>query len=237
MNIVIANRQRTKKINTQPPAPKENHWRIVCGIENCGSGTRHQSCRREKMALVNRGFLQHEGSTDVITFDHAEKRSGKRKSGIKLHGELFICVDEAILQAKNFKTSWQSEIVRYIVHGVLHLLGHDDLKPAFAAQNETRGKRLVRRLARKFSLAQISRTAKMSAREEIFFCPLARQFFDRAGGDRLPGVITLAVVKWFFGTVSSLTDTAAFFPAADHHARGRWQGQRPDVLVLERCWR
>jgi rRNA maturation RNase YbeY len=55
--------------------------------------------------------------------------SEKRRE-LKMHGELFICVDEAVLQAKKFKTSWQSEIVRYLVHGVLHLLGHDDFKPA-----------------------------------------------------------------------------------------------------------
>ena len=47
-----------------------------------------------------------------------------------LHGEIFICVDEAVLQARKFRTSWQSEIVRYLVHGVLHLLGHDDSRPA-----------------------------------------------------------------------------------------------------------
>ena len=45
----------------------------------------------------------------------------------KIHGEMFICVDEAIVQAKKFKTNWQSEVVRYIIHGILHLLGHDDL--------------------------------------------------------------------------------------------------------------
>ena len=47
-----------------------------------------------------------------------------------LHGEIFICVDEAVWQARKFRTSWQSEIVRYLVHGVLHLLGHDDSRPA-----------------------------------------------------------------------------------------------------------
>ena len=50
-----------------------------------------------------------------------------------LHGEIFICVDEAIPQAKEFRTSWQSEIVRYIVHGVLHLLGHEMPSPPRAA--------------------------------------------------------------------------------------------------------
>ena len=124
MNIVITNRQRTKKINTR--LLKQITERIAGGIENFRSRTWNQSCRRAGMTLVNETFLKHEGSTDVITFDYLEKRkaeSGKRKH---LHGEIFVCVDDAISQAKKFKTSWQSEIVRYIVHGVLHLLGHDD---------------------------------------------------------------------------------------------------------------
>jgi probable rRNA maturation factor len=74
---------------------------------------------------------------------------------LEIHGELFICVDDAILQAKAFKTSWQSEVVRYIVHGVLHLLGHDDLKPALRRKMKREENRLVRLLAKRFLFAQL----------------------------------------------------------------------------------
>jgi ssRNA-specific RNase YbeY (16S rRNA maturation enzyme) len=71
------------------------------------------------MTLINETFLRHEGSTDVITFDYAEKvvqASRLRKKSLKresrrrdacatLHGEIFICVDEAVSQAKEFKTT------------------------------------------------------------------------------------------------------------------------------------
>ena len=116
-----------------------------------------------EMALVNETFLQHAGSTDVITFDHTEKRkveSGKRK---QLHGELFICVDDAAIQAKEFKTSWQSEIVRYTVHGILHLLGYDDLKSHLRRVMKREENRLLRLLAKRFSLAQLARPAKLKA--------------------------------------------------------------------------
>jgi rRNA maturation RNase YbeY len=113
------------------------------------------------MTLVNEAFLRHEGSTDVITFDHQNPESGSQKSGLNLHGELFVCVDEAILQAKQFRTSWQSEIVRYIVHGVLHLLGHDDLKSELRRKMKREENRLVRRLAKRFSLAQLARSSKL----------------------------------------------------------------------------
>ena len=80
-----------------------------------------------------------------------------------MHGELFICVDDAVAQAKQFKTSWQSEIIRCVVHGVLHLLGHDDLKPDLRRKMKREENRLVRLLAKRFSLAQLSRPAKLSA--------------------------------------------------------------------------
>ena len=114
------------------------------------------------MALVNETFLQHEGSTDVITFDHSVM-DGQATPSRQLHGELFICVDDAIQQAKEFKTVWQSELVRYVVHGVLHLLGYDDLKPHLRRVMKREENRLVLLLDKRFSLAQLSRPAKIRA--------------------------------------------------------------------------
>jgi probable rRNA maturation factor len=74
-----------------------------------------------------------------------------------------VCVVEAVLQARRFKTSWQSEIVRYIVHGVLHLIGHDDLKPQLRRRMKREENRLQRSLAKKFSLAQIGGGSKLRA--------------------------------------------------------------------------
>jgi len=59
--------------------------------------------------------------------------------------------------------NWQSEVVRYIVHGVLHLLGHDDLRADLRRKMKREENRLVRLLARRFALAQLSRPAKMGA--------------------------------------------------------------------------
>jgi probable rRNA maturation factor len=73
----------------------------------------------KEMARVNEQFLHHTGPTDVITFDHSEEQHG-------LHGEIFICPEVAVSQAKEFRTSWQEELVRYAIHAILHLQGHDD---------------------------------------------------------------------------------------------------------------
>jgi probable rRNA maturation factor len=83
--------------------------------------------------------------------------------GVKIHGEIFICVDDAIKQAKEFKTNWQAETVRYVVHGVLHLLGYDDLKPDLRRKMKREENRLVRRLEKRFALAELSPPVKMVA--------------------------------------------------------------------------
>ena len=164
MTPAILNRQRTKKINTR--LLKEIVQEVFAelkieSVESVELGISLVGAR--EMTLLNETFLRHEGSTDIITFDYQEPGTGSRKPELKLHGELFICVDEAILQAKRFRSTWQSEIVRYVVHGILHLLGHDDLKPALRRRMKREENRLVRRLSRKISFAQLSRTAKIGA--------------------------------------------------------------------------
>ena len=105
---------------------------------------------------MNWQVLQHEGSTDVITFDYGEEQSavsGQRSAG--LHGEGFICVADAVQQALEFKTSWQSEVVRYAVHAVLHLRGYDDLQPAKRRVMKREENRLMRELAQRFDFVEL----------------------------------------------------------------------------------
>jgi probable rRNA maturation factor len=160
MTIVISNRQR-KKINLRLLRQILRALLAELKIHAAELGINLVATR--EMILINETFLKHKGSTDVITFDHGEKRKaeiGKRKL---LHGELFVCVDEAVLQAKQFGTNWPSEIVRYIVHGVLHLVGHDDLKPDLRRKMKRAENLLLRKLAKKFSLAQIGGASKLRA--------------------------------------------------------------------------
>jgi probable rRNA maturation factor len=157
--IVIANRQRKKKVNTR--LLKEI---VLSSIAELGIGQAELGITliaAREMALVNETFLQHEGSTDVITFDHAEKQTAQSRKQKTIHGEIFICVDVAIVQAKEFQTTWQAELVRYAVHGVLHLLGYDDLKPNLRREMKREENRLVRILAGRFSFAQLARQAKI----------------------------------------------------------------------------
>lgn len=159
MNIVIANRQRTRHINARYLKLIATGLFEELAVPDGELGINLVGAR--EMTLVNETFLKHEGSTDVITFDHNE--GAPKKASPALHGELFVCVDEAILQARRFRTRWQSEVVRYIVHGVLHLQGHDDLRAEPRRRMKREENRLVRRLSRKFSLVQTSSRSKLTA--------------------------------------------------------------------------
>ena len=113
-----------------------------------------------EMARLNQAFLHHEGSTDVITFDHSESPPATPVSGTspgQLHGELFISVPDAIAQAREFGTTWQEELLRYVIHGLLHLLGHDDRKPPARRVMKRAENRLVKALAGEHPIARLQR--------------------------------------------------------------------------------
>jgi len=113
-----------------------------------------------EMSRVNWTFLQHEGSTDVITFDHSSKPATLTKPSGNLHGEIFICIDDALDQARAFRTTWQSELTRYVIHGLLHLRGHDDHKPAARRRMKLEENRMLRNTAAEFPLAKLNRTTR-----------------------------------------------------------------------------
>ena len=160
MNILIANRQRTKRIDTRLLKAITASILAERGIR--AGALEINLLGATGMAALNETFLQHEGSTDVITFDYSEKRNAATKTQTELCGEIFISVDDAIRQAKEFRTRWEAEVARYIVHGILHLMGHDDLQPPARRGMKREENRLMRQLEKKFSLAQIGRQPKLS---------------------------------------------------------------------------
>ena len=155
MAVILSNRQRTKKINSR--RLHQIVTALLAEVQVTEADLGIALVGAAAMARVNWQFLRHTGATDVITFDHAETPPAKSGPRPPLHGELFICVDVAVQQAKAFRASWQAEVVRYVVHGVLHLLGYDDLQPALRRAMKREENRLVRRLARQFSFAQLGR--------------------------------------------------------------------------------
>ena len=75
---------------------------------------------------MNVKFLKHNYFTDVISFDYGV---GKR-----MNGEIYISIDTVKRNALNYKVSYNSELVRVMLHGVLHLCGYKD--KSFEEKNE-----------------------------------------------------------------------------------------------------
>lgn len=114
----------------------------------------------EEMADINERFLQHSGSTDVITFDYTEAppaRGNLEQPMESLHGEIFISVPDALAQAREFETSWQSELARYLIHGLLHLHGYDDLSPGPRKEMKRHEELLLTLISHEFPLNQLYR--------------------------------------------------------------------------------
>ncbi len=160
MSVVITNLQRARKINLRLLRQIASALLSALEVEKAETGICLVGAR--EMTRLNETFLRHAGSTDVITFDYSAPKSRTQAAPHPVHGEIFVCVAEAVVQARKFGTSWQSEIVRYLVHGILHLTGHDDGTPAARRKMKREEDRLLGTLARRFSLAELSRPASIS---------------------------------------------------------------------------
>lgn len=110
-----------------------------------------------EMSRINLAFLNHAGPTDVITFDH---REAPIDSVVQLFGEIFICPDEARANALRYHTTWQEEVVRYLVHGILHLQGYDDAIPKDRRRMKRRENQWLVLLAKQFPLSRIDLSNK-----------------------------------------------------------------------------
>ena len=153
--LALRNRQRTRALPIPLLRRLTRHLlESELGVKDYELGFHFVSA--EEMARVNGQFLRHTGSTDVITFDHSI--AGAPETGApNLHGEVFISVADAVKQAREFGTTWQSEVVRYIIHGLLHLRGHDDLKPVTRKVMKREENRLLKQIESQFSVRQLSR--------------------------------------------------------------------------------
>src|ERR1043165_8877902 len=115
--LCLRNRQRLRRIDLPLLRRMIRHLLLdLLRVEDCNLGVNLVAA--PEMSGLNAAFLHHSGSTDVITFNYADAPSKRR-----LQGEIVVCLDEAIAGARRFRTTWQGEGVRYIVHGVLHLQG------------------------------------------------------------------------------------------------------------------
>ncbi len=83
-------------------------------------------CSDERELEVNREFLGHDYYTDIITFDYSTANT--------LNGDIFISLDTVRSNAETVGCSFENELNRILIHGVLHLTGQGDKTPETKAE-------------------------------------------------------------------------------------------------------
>ena len=76
-------------------------------------------CSDDYLHKINLDYLQHDTLTDIITFDQSEE------PGI-IEGDIFISVERVEENASLLNVNFDEELHRVMIHGVLHLMGHED---------------------------------------------------------------------------------------------------------------
>jgi rRNA maturation RNase YbeY len=108
--------------------PKVKKWILaVVGAQGKRVGNlNYLFCDDAYLINVNRTYLNHDTFTDIITFDYVE--------GNVVSGDILISVERVRENAVLFNSSFEQELSRVIIHGVLHLLGQADKSDEDAAE-------------------------------------------------------------------------------------------------------
>jgi rRNA maturation RNase YbeY len=75
-------------------------------------------CDDDYLVEINQQYLDHDTLTDIISFDYSV--------GNELHGDVFISVERVVENAEDFNVTFEEELRRVIVHGILHYCGYKD---------------------------------------------------------------------------------------------------------------
>ena len=75
-------------------------------------------CDDEFILNINKQYLDHDYYTDIISFDYSV--------GNELHGDVFVSVERVMENAEDFNVTFEEELRRVIIHGILHYCGYKD---------------------------------------------------------------------------------------------------------------
>ncbi len=76
-------------------------------------------CSDSYLLNINQEYLNHDTYTDIVTFNNSEESN-------KIESDIFISIDRIKENANSYNKSFEHELYRVMIHGVLHLLGFDD---------------------------------------------------------------------------------------------------------------
>ena len=77
-------------------------------------------CSDQYLLNINQQYLQHDYFTDIITFDNSDEDT------TAIVGDIFVSIERVLDNAHALQVDFKTELLRVLVHGVLHLCGYDD---------------------------------------------------------------------------------------------------------------
>ena len=96
------------------------------------------------MIEINKQYLNHNYDTDIITFNYSGSNN-------HLDGEIFISISQAIDNSIKFNVNLDSELIRLVVHGLLHLIGYDDKNSSEKKTMKSEEDKLTEIISQKFN--------------------------------------------------------------------------------------
>jgi len=138
MKVQIKNLQKTKKIDLT--RIQKNINRIFELLSLSPESISFVFCDNECIKRLNKRYLGKSSPTDVIAFSLRADGEGE------FLGEVVISIDETIKNSKKFKTTFFGELILYMIHGVLHLLGYDDKNESCRCRMRKKEQELMKEL-------------------------------------------------------------------------------------------
>ena len=147
MTVAVVNRQRVVQVDVR--LLKSLATRALTLVGSPNDSLNIVLVDDAEIAGLNARFHHVEGPTDILSFEY-----GKRQ------GELTISVERAVAHARRYHTTPGRELALYVVHGILHLHGYNDLKPRQRRRMRAAERRLLSRLATHFDVRHLVRAGR-----------------------------------------------------------------------------
>ncbi len=145
MAITLFNQQRDLPISTESVERVVSFLLEILKI-NCDEILLYFVTKR-KISQTHKIYFNDPSPTDCISFPLDQPKS--KRSGYTILGEIFICPKIAIEYGKNHDLNAYEEVTRYLVHGLLHLVGFDDIIPEERSKMQRKENRCMKLLISK----------------------------------------------------------------------------------------
>ena len=141
MPVYLTNATRKSGLDTQALEPLIH--RLLAAVGEDDASLSVSFVRDPKIRELNRTYRDKDKPTDVLSFPLYEAGDAGDGETERLLGDIVISVDTALRQAAEYDATLDREVQRLLIHGILHLLGHDHEEPGERALMEGEERRLA----------------------------------------------------------------------------------------------